>query len=264
MSDMSSDPIRLMDDPASGPALRGDLGVATGASVAGLDMAGGLAALKASVAAQAGTTGVVAPVGAAAGMSTLSKVAIAGALVLGGVAAWIGLRSPDPEPVQAPTVGQASVEVQEQPRQLPPQPAIVPEAPKPAAVVPLAPEEVPEEEVDDADVVIEPAAPHAKKHKTPRKKAEPPSVEDVRAEASLVDRAKTNLSGSPSKALELANQAKREFPNGMLVEEREAIAVQALAKLGRSEQAKQRGERFLSRFARGAHASAVRSALERL
>lgn len=262
MSDMSSDPIRLMDDPASGPALRGDLGIATGAAVAGLDMAGGLAALKASVAAQAGTTGVVAPVGAAAGLSTLGKVAIAGALVLGGVVAWVGLRGPDPEPVQAPTVGQASVEAPvqtEAPTPLP-TPTAVPEAPKPAAAV-VPP--MPEEEVEPALGEPEPEA-HPKKHKASHKKAEPPSVEDVRAEASLVDRAKRSLAGAPSMALELTDEAKRDFPNGMLVEEREAIAVQALAKLGRTEQAKQRGERFLSRYARGAHASAVRSALDAL
>lgn len=263
MSDMSSDPIRLMDDPASGPALRGDLGIATGAAVAGLDMAGGLAALKASVAAQAGTTGVVAPVGAAAGLSTFSKVAIAGALVLGGVVAWVGLRSPEPEPVQAPTVGHAIVEAPQTPTPLP-TPAAVPEAPKPAAVaVPPVPEEEVEPEAVPVDDEAEPEA-RPKKSKTPRKKAEPPSVEDVRAEASLVDRAKRSLSGSPSTALELTNEAKRDFPNGMLVEEREAIAVQALAKLGRTEQAKQRGERFLSRYGRGAHASAVRSALDGL
>ena len=138
----------------------------------------------------------------------------------------------------------------------------MPEAPEPAAAV-VPP--VPEEEVEPEPVVDE-AEPDArpKKHKTPRKKAEPPSVEDVRAEASLVDRAKRSLVGSPSMALELTNEAKRDFPNGMLVEEREAIAVQALAKLGRAEQAKQRGERFLSRYSRGAHASAVRSALDGL
>lgn len=262
MSDMSSDPIRLMDDPASGPALRGDLGIATGAAVAGLDMAGGLATLEASVAAQAGTTGVVAPVGAAAGLSTLSKVAIAGALVLGGVVAWVGLRRPDPEPVQAPTVGQANVETPVQtaaPTPLP-TPAAVPEAPKSAAAVVPS---VPEEEVEPALSEPGPEA-RPKKHKASHKKAETPSVEDVRAEASLVDRAKRSLASAPSMALELTDEAKRDFPNGMLVEEREAIAVQALAKLGRTEQAKQRGERFLSRYARGAHASAVRSALDAL
>jgi hypothetical protein len=40
----------------------------------------------------------------------------------------------------------------------------------------------------------------------------------------------------------------RRYPNGLLVQEREVMAVRALALLGRSEEAHARADRFRSRF----------------
>ncbi|MEM6992678.1 MAG: hypothetical protein AAF721_19345 [Myxococcota bacterium] len=261
---MNSDPIRLLDDPASGPTLRGDLGTAANAKLTGLSVAGGLTALQAAIAAQGAQTGVVAPV-AAAGMSTLAKLAVAGALLVGGVGLWVGL-SGDPAPAAEPSMAQATPA---EPVRAPVEaaPAATPEPPAPAvpAVAPVPAAPVPDEEPATEDPVVE-AAPVAapRAHKPKHKPAAAPlTAEDAMAEASLISRARKALATSPSQALALTNEAKRDFPRGMLLEEREAVAVQALAKLGRHDKAKRRGEQFLKRYGRGPHAAAVRTALEK-
>ncbi len=69
------------------------------------------------------------------------------------------------------------------------------------------------------------------------------------------------LEHDPSRALALANAGAREFPNSPRLEQREAIAVQALVALHRASEARARGERFLSRWPSGVYAGAVRQAL---
>ena len=272
MSDFTSQPIRLLDDPALGEALRGDLALATDIELTGLDVTAGLSSLNAAVAAEAGATGIVAPV-AATGMSTATKAAIAGVVLAAGiVGALIGLGGnedsvstqqmaavqPIAPPVEIEPIGSGAAVPEPAPTPAPTRTTVEPapveleddEAPAPAAI--------PEEEaLEPVATPLEPKPRHAKSA------AAPLSAEDAMAEASLVSRARKALVTSPQRALDLANQAKREFPRGMLVEEREAIAVQALAKLGQGDKASQRGEKFLRAYGRGPHAAAVRSAIGR-
>ncbi|AKV00692.1 hypothetical protein AKJ09_07355 [Labilithrix luteola] len=74
----------------------------------------------------------------------------------------------------------------------------------------------------------------------------PPSVSELEA----ARRAQATLASNPGRALVIADQLSRDFPNGEFVQEREAIAVEALARLGRKEDALQRARTLLRRFPR--------------
>ena len=63
--------------------------------------------------------------------------------------------------------------------------------------------------------------------------------------------------GDHALALSLADAGHRRFRGGLLYEQREAIAIRALAELGRTLDARKRGERYLTRFPSGPHAARV-------
>lgn len=68
---------------------------------------------------------------------------------------------------------------------------------------------------------------------------------DLAAERALVDRARTALTrGQSASALEALDVHAKQFPRGRLAEEREALAVDALARTGRADEAKARAARF--------------------
>lgn len=72
---------------------------------------------------------------------------------------------------------------------------------------------------------------------------------------------RTLLAGDAAEALRMLDRARAAFPNGALVEEREALAVRALVASGQNELARTRGEAFLRAFPRSPHASEVRAVL---
>lgn len=73
----------------------------------------------------------------------------------------------------------------------------------------------------------------------------------LRRERELVDGAAGALrSGNPKLALDLSNQAARQFANGQLTEEREVIAIESLLALDRRAEAEARLSRFRSEFPR--------------
>lgn len=68
---------------------------------------------------------------------------------------------------------------------------------------------------------------------------------DLAAERALVDRARTALTrGQPAAALEALDSHAKTFPRGRLTEEREALAIDALARAGRTQEAATRADRF--------------------
>lgn len=68
-------------------------------------------------------------------------------------------------------------------------------------------------------------------------------------ERAILDVARTALGRNDgAHALEAVERHAREFPRGQMTEEREAIAVQALVKLGRKDEAAARGARFRRRY----------------
>jgi hypothetical protein len=81
-------------------------------------------------------------------------------------------------------------------------------------------------------------------------------------EAKLVAQARRALAGDPSRSLEITRELEREFPNGVLEEERRALAIRALTQLGRADEARVAAKSFLVEFPDGPHAAAVRRAIE--
>ena len=77
------------------------------------------------------------------------------------------------------------------------------------------------------------------------------SAED---EIALVKRAYAALrNGDPAGALGLAAEHAKKFPSGMLTQEREVIAIDALVRLGRRAEAVQRANAFRKAFPKSAH-----------
>lgn len=154
---------------------------------------------------------------------------IAGAIVaiaIGGAGIWLALRDGDPPPPEIappPVVEQAP-------------------APEPRSEEPVA-------EREPAPPIEEPPP--------------PPRVDPIRAEMELVARARAASRDNPRRALALAEEARRRFPRGILAEERDAIAILALAALDRDDEARRRGERFLARYPEGPFSDRVAHAIAR-
>ena len=99
----------------------------------------------------------------------------------------------------------------------------------------------------------------------PRTRARPPSADDAPStlveEARLLARAQAALDGSPADALTLAEEHAHSVRRGVLVEEREAIAVEALVDLGRVDEARRRADRLLARHPRSAYRTRLEAVL---
>jgi hypothetical protein len=68
----------------------------------------------------------------------------------------------------------------------------------------------------------------------------------IAAEAQLLERARSLLDESPERALMLTNEHRERFIQGQLSAERELIAIDALLRLGRHQQAAERARPFLT------------------
>jgi hypothetical protein len=84
----------------------------------------------------------------------------------------------------------------------------------------------------------------------------------LREEVAQLAAIRRELERDPGRALALAEEARARFGAGALEEEREALAILALGKLGRGAELRARGARFLQRFPQGAFAAKVRGLLE--
>jgi hypothetical protein len=73
------------------------------------------------------------------------------------------------------------------------------------------------------------------------------------AEAALLGRAHQALAADPSRALALTEEHRRDYPAGLLGQESDLIAIEALAALGRSGEARDRAARFRARYPSSAH-----------
>ncbi|MBN9162504.1 MAG: hypothetical protein BGO98_27035 [Myxococcales bacterium 68-20] len=84
-------------------------------------------------------------------------------------------------------------------------------------------------------------------------------------ELELIDRADTKLrSGDLTGALAVARDHEQRCPSGLLVQERERIAIEALAKLGRVDAARARARTFEERFPASPHLRRVRQVIDGL
>jgi hypothetical protein len=80
-------------------------------------------------------------------------------------------------------------------------------------------------------------------------------------EFSLLEQAQRALRSDPQRALDLADRDAKRFPSGALAQEREVIAIEALAKLGRADATRERANRFFQAFPGSAHEPRIASLL---
>jgi hypothetical protein len=92
------------------------------------------------------------------------------------------------------------------------------------------------------------------------KPTEAPRADALREESALVGRARDALRrGDTKTALTLVEEARTRFPQGILVQEREVVAIEALAKGGDADGASRRASAFLRAFPSSPHTAHVRS-----
>ena len=220
--------------------------------------AGGLEAATSALAAKAA--------GGALTMGVLAKSAAIGfGLGVAATAGWVGANAFSGTPgVHSPKVVESALGVAPAPP-----PNATPQA------TPRAP--APEARLDAHDAV---SAPNPKRQELPASPlpgdvpsetpgpssrafpdvdgAAPPSTESRRvAEARALLR-----SGRADDALVALSAIGREFPRGALVQEREALAIEALMLAGNRDAARARAKTFLERYPTSPHAAAARRALE--
>ncbi len=186
-------------------------------------------------------------VGGAASKIVAGLVLVAG--VGGGALLWNAAGSP-PE--------RASTAVETAPS--PPQHEQMPELPAgldlPDTPAPELEEVAPEQPVHSRPVrprrapAEEPAAPATEP-------SEPAHEVDPAAELALIRRAQDTLAADPARALALTDEHLRRFGDGMLAQEREVVAIDALVRLGRLDTARARAARFHQRWPRSAHGRRV-------
>jgi hypothetical protein len=88
----------------------------------------------------------------------------------------------------------------------------------------------------------------------------PEQVGDAREESRMVAAARDALRlGDPASSLGWLERAHQKFPNGVLVQEREALAIEALALSGRRDEAEKRAAAFLRDYPKSPHAARVQA-----
>ncbi|HEX3594229.1 MAG TPA: hypothetical protein VHU80_03980 [Polyangiaceae bacterium] len=78
-------------------------------------------------------------------------------------------------------------------------------------------------------------------------------VDGPEAETALLGRAHQALASNPSRALELTREHGREYPNGVLGQESDLMAIEALVALGRTTEARSAAGTFRARYPSSAH-----------
>jgi len=81
------------------------------------------------------------------------------------------------------------------------------------------------------------------------------------SEADLLGQAQASIASNPARALALAERHRQLFPHGVLVQEREVLAIEALERMGRRTEASRRADRFSKAFPGSAHRSKIETIL---
>ena len=109
----------------------------------------------------------------------------------------------------------------------------------------------------DSSVIATASVPSA-----PSSSPEPASEPAEVTEGELVlDARKALRAGRAGAALELVAKARRDFPFGTLAQERDALEIEALARSGRNEQARERARAFLARYPKSPYVKNVEAVL---
>jgi hypothetical protein len=97
----------------------------------------------------------------------------------------------------------------------------------------------------------------------PQVPAAPEISESPNDEITIIRAARRALATEPERALSFVEQHRREFENGILAEEREVLAVEALAALGRRAEAERRASQFRARWSASPYRTRIDAALRR-
>jgi hypothetical protein len=232
-----SDPVRLLEDPATPARVAEALGHARATPDAAA-LAKMSAALGVPVPPPPPVVPPVSGLAAASGSSALGFLGWGGAVTVGIGAAAVALSgSPSkraPAPVDAPAPPAAVTAAAPAPRAGPVEATSSLPASTPAPVVRrkrAEPEPAPSAEVS-APVVEAPPAPPAD------------AASRLREEALLVRNAERLLASDPAGALRLTDERRQRFPGGALGQEAEVVAIDALLRLGRRDAAVRRARAF--------------------
>ena len=110
-----------------------------------------------------------------------------------------------------------------------------------------------------ASAAVTPQGPASASAGTKRPPA--PTGDELRAESLALERARASLDARPAQTLEDLREQSARFPRGQLGSDREYLAISALTKLGRRDEAKARARTFLLHHASSPYATAVRRVL---
>ena len=198
----------------------------------------------------AGAVGAGAAGVAGAGGSIATKLTVAGAAAVASIAAVIGVvaYSADEEASRAPA---ATVEVAAQP---------VAGETRIATETESAADTESDVATATADVSeTDPPAPAERPRR--RRDTEDEPATPARPEIDILTGAQDALASDPSRALALAAEHARGHPNGMLAQEREVLAIDALLRLGRRDEAEERADAFNARWPRSAQTRRIATLL---
>jgi len=172
--------------------------------------------------------GRIAALPAAAGaMFWIKNVALAGILgATGGLVVSVAaVLAEEPRPASAPARAPAPIA----PIAAPARPAHTPESAATSSAAEPAPRPM------RAPVAL------------PESSAEPSAPDSLALETAKLERARRALGTDPGRAFELLSEHAREFPSGKLGAERELLTIDALIRLGRSDEARTRARAMLER-----------------
>ncbi len=194
----------------------------------------------------------------------LGAGAVAGGLVWYLLGAQAGSNPPLPTHGGPPEIAEPASKSPVKPA--PVNPAGTPQT-KPAPEAPAAETSsaAPKREPEQAE-----ASPKIKRNNAPilekppvDRKSEPSNASAKPSEAELLQQAQRLLKSNPTKALALTREHQRLYPRGVLVQEREVIAIEALSRLGRKSAAEDRAGEFESKYPGSAHEKKIESTLKK-
>jgi outer membrane protein assembly factor BamD (BamD/ComL family) len=90
-----------------------------------------------------------------------------------------------------------------------------------------------------------------------------PKPVDPDQEVKLLHQAQDALAADPAQALSLCGEHAKSFPQGLLAQEREVIAIDALVRLGRANEAHARARRFAASYPASTHLRRIEALLEK-
>jgi hypothetical protein len=135
-------------------------------------------------------------------------------------------------------------------------------APEPARRARPQPHPLAQHELEvDETTVARPKPPAVASKAGAARDTRPDAHEDLMAETQDIANLRSVARSDPARALVLAQEGARKFPQGFFSQEREAIAIRSLVNMGRTSEARARAERFLTAYPRGPAAESIRASV---